>query len=384
MRHHLQAAFFRSLFIGASPPYLELAVRRAHVVRDTATQLAAVRDARDLRRQIKAHFVGEPAVDEGGVARELMALAARGVVAPEYGLFTPCGRANEVVWFLSGLPVDREAAADYELIGKLVGLALYNGIQLPIHFPLALFKKLMGEPLLLSDLAEIDPELARGLQTLLEFPEEQVRETYCCSFTIAPPPPPGSMSGTDATAAMVELVPGGADMELKGDNRKEYVAAVLNWHLNVVVADKFSMFQRGWDAVVAESSVKHLFNGGELMQVVLGDDEFDLDALAEAAVYDGGYSPESRVVQDFWAELKALSLADQRRFLFFVTGSDRPPVGGLGRVVVVIMRQGPDSDRLPSAHTCFNVLLLPEYATREKVQVMVGRAVAHMEGFGLM
>jgi hypothetical protein len=27
----------------------------------------------------------------------------------------------------------------------------------------------------------------------------------------------------------------------------------------------------------------------------------------------------------------------------------------------IISRNGPDSDRLPTAHTCFNHLLLPEY-----------------------
>ena len=56
--------------------------------------------------------------------------------------------------------------------------------------------------------------------------------------------------------------------------------------------------------------------------------------------------------------------AERRRLLFFLTGSDRAPVKGLGALVITVSRNGPDSLRLPTAHTCFNVLLLPDYRVR--------------------
>lgn len=43
----------------------------------------------------------------------------------------------------------------------------------------------------------------------------------------------------------------------------------------------------------------------------------------------------------------------------FTTGSDRAPVGGLGRLPLLIQRSGPDTEHLPTSHTCFNALLLP-------------------------
>ena len=42
-----------------------------------------------------------------------------------------------------------------------------------------------------------------------------------------------------------------------------------------------------------------------------------------------------------------------------------------------------DTDALPTAHTCFNVLLLPEYANEEKLRERLETALAHAEGFGL-
>jgi hypothetical protein len=45
---------------------------------------------------------------------------------------------------------------------------------------------------------------------------------------------------------------------------------------------------------------------------------------------------------------------------------------------------GGDSDRLPTAHTCFNHLLLPAYTSKEKLQERLRTALEHAEGFGLL
>jgi ubiquitin-protein ligase E3 A len=64
-------------------------------------------------------------------------------------------------------------------------------------------------------------------------------------------------------------------------------------------------------------------------------------------------------------------------------GSDRAPIGGLGNMKCIIQRDGPDSDKLPTSHTCFNTLLLPEYASREKMLNRLKLAIMNAEGFGL-
>lgn len=40
-----------------------------------------------------------------------------------------------------------------------------------------------------------------------------------------------------------------------------------------------------------------------------------------------------------------MSIEDKKRLLQFTTGSDRVPVGGLGRLKLIIARNGGDSDR---------------------------------------
>ena len=67
----------------------------------------------------------------------------------------------------------------------------------------------------------------------------------------------------------------------------------------------------------------------------------------------------------------------------FATGSDRAPVEGLQAVKLVISKMGGDSDHLPTSHTCFNHLLLPDYPNREALKKALLLAINHATGFGL-
>lgn len=58
-------------------------------------------------------------------------------------------------------------------------------------------------------------------------------------------------------------------------------------------------------------------------------------------------------------------------------------MGGLGKLQMVIQRDGPDTHRLPTSRTCFNVLLLPEYSSRGKLGDRLLTAINNSEGFGL-
>lgn len=100
--------------------------------------------------------------------------------------------------------------------------------------------------------------------------------------------------------------------------------------------------------------------------------------------YDGGYTNVSQIIKDFWSIVHSFSMDDKQKLLQFTTGSDRVPIGGLSRLKLVIARNGPDSDRLPTAHTCFNVLLLPEYSTKEKLKDRLIKAISYSKGFGML
>lgn len=52
----------------------------------------------------------------------------------------------------------------------------------------------------------------------------------------------------------------------------------------------------------------------------------------------------------------------------FCTGCHRAPILGLSQLALYVGRQSENSESLPTAHTCFNHLLIPEYDSKEKLR----------------
>ena len=74
---------------------------------------------------------------------------------------------------------------------------------------------------------------------------------------------------------------------------------------------------------------------------------------------------------------------DKKNFLTFVTGTDRVPIDGLKTLKFNIQRHSNVSN-LPTAHTCFNVMLLPEYESRQVLEKNMRLILEHNQGFGLI
>ena len=71
-----------------------------------------------------------------------------------------------------------ESEKEFELVGVLLGLAIYNGVILDVHFPPVIYKKLQGGTPDLQDLKYVQPSLARSLEDLLNFTGD-VENTFC-------------------------------------------------------------------------------------------------------------------------------------------------------------------------------------------------------------
>lgn len=179
-----------------------------------------------------------------------------------------------------------------------------------------------------------------------------------------------------------ELKPGGSSIYITNENKEEYVQLFVDWWLNTGVQNQFESFKRGFLRVCGGEILK-LFKHQELELMVCGSRVLDFYELERVTIYEDGYDQDSPTVKLFWSVIHSLSEEEKRKFLTFVTGCDRAPVNGLGSLRFVISRNGPDSDRLMTAHTCFNHLLLPEYSTEEKMRKMIVTAINNAQGFGL-
>ena len=97
----------------------------------------------------------------------------------DYGLFTLSEDCN-LMWFSAFC---LESIVMFHLVGILLGLAIYNGIILDVHFPLLVYKKLLGYKVGLEDLREIQPTICRSLDELLTY-EGDVERDFGLTFEV--------------------------------------------------------------------------------------------------------------------------------------------------------------------------------------------------------
>lgn len=360
MRHQLQDAFFRAIFDGVQCPYLVLSVRRDFLLADSLAQLDG-RPEYDLTKQLKVEFVGEEGVDEGGLRKEFFQLCWDKLFNGDYGIFQELSDARGCFWFRPHGDVE-----ECRLVGILLGLAVYNGILVQPRFPLFLFKKLLKWPVTLDDYREVDARVVHSLEALKSCPVEELGLTFV------------------AGELETELVVGGSELAVNNSNFGQYLELCRDFYLNRHCEAQFDAFKRGFEAVCS-GSVLYAYRPEELYALIHGIDDFDLSELKALTTYEGGYTQDSSIICWFWQILRNHLTPSQRsNFLQFVTGSSRAPIGGLTKLgSFVVMRVSGPEGRLPSAHTCFNTLLLPEYSTPELLLKKLVLAINHCQGFGL-
>ena len=276
----------------------------------------------------------------------------------------------------------------------MLGLAIYNLTILDVALPPFAFRKLLASapshsgPATASkrpaaghtieDLAELRPSLARGLIQLLDFGGD-VEETYCWDFV-------AQMDRYGQTVT-VPLCPDGDKRPVTNANRREFVDLYVKYLLDTAVTRQYEPFKRGFFTVCAGNALS-LFRPEEIELLVRGSDEpLDVGTLRAVAAYDGWgkdvYVENEAVITWFWNTFANADIGNQRRLLSFITSSDRIPAMGATNLVIKITCLGEGCERFPIARTCFNMIGLYRYRSREVFETKLWRAVSESEGFGL-
>ena len=279
-------------------------------------------------------------------------------------------------------------------MGVVLGLAIYNSTILDVALPPFAFRKLIAagptaaagapshdKPTMtysLEDLTELRPALASGLRQLLEY-DGNVEETFCRDFVVD--------LERYGQIAQIPLCPGGEKTPVTNDNRHEFVDMYVRYLLDTAVTRQFEPFKRGFFTVCGGNALS-LFRPEEIELLIRGSDEpLDIASLQAVAICENwGVSNPSEsepVISWFWQTFSKAPPKDQRKLLGFITGSDRIPAMGAASLVIKLTCVGEDSLRFPVARTCFNMLSLYRYSSKQKLESKLWRAVYESEGFGL-
>lgn len=374
MHQAMQSSVPTSLFSLFIPDiniqFIVLNVTRENIVQDTIRELAQY-TANDLKKPLKIRFQGEEAEDAGGVRKEFFMLLLKDILDPKYGMFKTY-EDSRAIWF-TGDYFDGEDSM-FALIGILCGLAIYNFTIINLPFPLALYKKLLGEEVDLKDLKDLSPVVAQSMQSILDYTEPDLESVFDLTFSIT-----RDFFGEMQT---IELKPGGGNIRVTQENKEEFVQKFVDYTLNKSAEKSFDHFRLGFMKVCGGRVLK-LFKAHELMAVVIGNEEYDWHALEENAEYKNGYSSSDATIRWFWEVFHDLPLEEKKKFLLFLTGCDRIPIQGM-KAIKIYIQPTTDDKFLPVAHTCFNLLDLPRYQTKEKLKYKLSQAIQQTQGFSLV
>nr|XP_057929409.1 ubiquitin-protein ligase E3A isoform X2 [Doryrhamphus excisus] len=277
-----------SMVQGQQPnPYLKLKVRRDHIIDDALVRLEMIsmENPSDLKKQLFVEFEGEQGVDEGGVSKEFFQLVLEEIFNPDIGMFT-YDDDTKLFWFNSS---SLENEAQYTLVGIVLGLAIYNNCILDVHFPMVVYRKLMGKRGTYLDLPDSHPVLYQSLKELLDY-GGNVEEDMALTFQI---------SHTDlfGSPVLYDLKEEGEDIPVSKENRQEFVELYADYILNKSVEVQFRAFKKGFLMVTSESPMKYLFRPEEVELLICGSRKLDFEALEKTTEYDGGYSKDTQVIK---------------------------------------------------------------------------------------
>lgn len=304
-----------------------------------------------------------------------------------------------------------------------------------LRLALPAFKHLVGEPVTADDLASIDPATAASLAHVASTPGAASDgalgdATFELEYTS-----PHACAGGDGGTSKHSLVPGGKHILVNETNKGQYCRLRAEWALTVGPAHLLSAFVDGFYSLVPRPIIDALrLDAATLRLAVCGQPVVDLlGDVRRHTAYGNGYSARHPVIKWLWEVLGEWPPHRRVAFWRFCTGGDglppegaaalAPPFsirraprtllqgggaganpgaaafyaalasqhrdgggGGGGRhtaagmvaAAMAAAAQGDDAaapPRLPTCHTCFRALDLPEYRSKEELAAALLKAI---------
>ncbi|KAK9454511.1 hypothetical protein V1511DRAFT_517796 [Dipodascopsis uninucleata] len=356
---------------------LALNVRRDQVFLDSYKAMYFKSGDEIKYSKLNIRFHGEEGVDAGGVTREWFQVLARQMFNPDYALFTPVASDRTTFHPNRTSGVNPEHLLFFKFIGRIIGKALYEGRVLDCHFSRAVYKRILGKQVSLKDMETLDLEYYKSLVWMLDNDiTDVITETM-------------SLEADDyGDKKIIDLIPDGRNIPVTEENKHDFVRLVVEYRLLTSIEEQLDSFLNGFYDIVPKNLIS-IFNEQELELLISGLPDIDVDDWRNNTVYQN-YSPSSPQIQWFWRAVRSFDAEERAKLLQFVTGTSKVPLNGFSELEGMngvsrfsIHRDYGHKERLPSSHTCFNQLDMPEYDSYESLRNSLLLAITEgREGFG--
>ena len=228
--------FRRKLIYFRSQPALRILsgqchvkVRRGAIFEDSYAEIMR-QSATDLKKRLMIKFDGEDGLDYGGLSRyvlpqasvfptianpsdsEFFFLLSHEMFNPFYCLFEYSAHDNYTLQINPHSGINPEHLNYFKFIGRVVGLAIFHRRFLDSFFIGAFYKMMLRKKVAIQDMEGVDEEYHKNLTWTLE---NDITDVLDQTFSVD-----DEQFGETKT---VELKPGGSQIQVTNENKKEYV-----------------------------------------------------------------------------------------------------------------------------------------------------------------
>jgi ankyrin repeat protein len=328
------------------------------------------------RRRFKIHFQGEAGIDAGGLTTEWYSLIMRELVNPHYALFKSVEGDQATFHINESSSVNPEHLKYFRMAGRLLAKGLYDFLPMQFSFTRSLQKIMLGRPLLLSDLNELDQTLVNSLNWIADNEIAGVVEEMTFSID-------HELFGEHH---QVDLKPNGSNILVNDENKFEYIRLVILYKLYGSSKAQIDAFLDGLYSFIPKSLLEP-FSIQEWNSIISGSAPIDVDDWQRNTIYSGNYNAKSIQVVYFWRAVRSFTDQDRRQLLKFVTGTTSAPLEGFINLrsngQLSFFKIGPSNNSiqsLPLGHTCFCSIDLPLYPTYEILREKLLTAIYEGDG----
>lgn len=366
---------------GADKPssFYRVYVDRGDVLRSSYFQVMAKSPEEFRTGRLEIKLAGEEGLDYGGLTREWLVLLAKDLLDQNFALFEFATEDKTTVVPCRSSYVNPEHLSYFKFVGRIVAKAIMDGNFIGLHLSKFIYKHILGKSCDLGDLESADPDFYRSLVWIRDNP---VDESLGLTFSFD-----DVAFGAHKT---VDLVEGGSTVFVSDSNKAEYIRLATQHRLFNGIELQLSALKSGLFEILGPKALE-MFDENELELLICGVPDIDVDDWKSNTLYYG-YTESSKTVIWFWKAVKSLDSVGRAKLLQFVTGTSTLPFEGFSHLQgnsevqkFSIHKVSDRVDSLPTAHTCFNQLVLPEYSSYESLLRRLVLAINECStGFGFI
>ena len=123
--------------------------------------------------------------------------------------------------------------------GRVMGMAVFNDKFLDSFFISSFYKRILGAPMDMEDLASIEPDRYNSLIWMMN---NKIKGVLFETFSVE--------QEKFGEKIVHELKPGGAEIEVTDKNKKEYLDLYVKWRLTFGTEEQMAQLLRGFHEVI--------------------------------------------------------------------------------------------------------------------------------------